>query len=114
VRVDGSFDSNSALPLRKAALAGLGIALLPEEYIAGRHADQDSSPMRGQTPGNRAICAIAAYPTEGSPPGVVPDPMVQARASRHVQPRRAKLRSKVASAAGLIRFATLFAAANTR
>jgi DNA-binding transcriptional LysR family regulator len=32
--VDGSFDSNSALALRKAALAGLGIALLPEEYIA--------------------------------------------------------------------------------
>jgi DNA-binding transcriptional LysR family regulator len=34
IRVDGSFDSNSALALRKAALAGLGIALLPEEYIA--------------------------------------------------------------------------------
>jgi DNA-binding transcriptional LysR family regulator len=34
VRVNGSFDSNSALVLRKAALAGLGIALLPEEYIA--------------------------------------------------------------------------------
>jgi DNA-binding transcriptional LysR family regulator len=34
IRVDGSFDSNSALALRKAAVAGLGIALLPEEYIA--------------------------------------------------------------------------------
>ena len=34
IRVDGSFDSNSALALRKAALAGLGIGLLPEEYIA--------------------------------------------------------------------------------
>jgi DNA-binding transcriptional LysR family regulator len=34
IRVDGSFDSNSALALRKAAIAGLGIALLPEEYIA--------------------------------------------------------------------------------
>jgi DNA-binding transcriptional LysR family regulator len=34
IRVDGSFDSNSALALRKAALAGLGIALLPEEYIS--------------------------------------------------------------------------------
>src|SRR3984893_9748610 len=34
IRVYGSFDSNSALALRKAALAGLGIALLPEEYIA--------------------------------------------------------------------------------
>jgi len=34
VRIDGSFDSNSALALRKAALAGLGIALLPEEYVA--------------------------------------------------------------------------------
>jgi DNA-binding transcriptional LysR family regulator len=33
VRVDGSFDSNSALALRKAVLAGLGIALLPEEYV---------------------------------------------------------------------------------
>jgi DNA-binding transcriptional LysR family regulator len=34
IRVDGSFDSNSALALRKAAVAGLGVALLPEEYIA--------------------------------------------------------------------------------
>ena len=34
IRVDGLFDSNSALALRKAALAGLGIALLPQEYIA--------------------------------------------------------------------------------
>jgi DNA-binding transcriptional LysR family regulator len=34
IRVDGSFDSNSALALRKAAIAGVGIALLPEEYIA--------------------------------------------------------------------------------
>jgi DNA-binding transcriptional LysR family regulator len=34
IRVDGAFDSNSALALRKAAVAGLGIALLPEEYIA--------------------------------------------------------------------------------
>jgi DNA-binding transcriptional LysR family regulator len=34
IRVDGSFDSNSALALRKAALAGLGIALLPQDYIA--------------------------------------------------------------------------------
>jgi DNA-binding transcriptional LysR family regulator len=34
VRVDGRFDSNSALALRKAALAGLGIALLPEYCIA--------------------------------------------------------------------------------
>ena len=34
IRVDGCFDSNSALALRKAAIAGVGIALLPEEYIA--------------------------------------------------------------------------------
>jgi DNA-binding transcriptional LysR family regulator len=34
VRVDGPFHSNSALALRKAALAGLGIALLPEYSIA--------------------------------------------------------------------------------
>jgi DNA-binding transcriptional LysR family regulator len=34
IRVDGLFDSNSALSLRKAALGGLGIALLPHEYIA--------------------------------------------------------------------------------
>jgi DNA-binding transcriptional LysR family regulator len=34
IRVDGAFDSNSALALRKAAVAGLGIGLLPEEYIA--------------------------------------------------------------------------------
>ena len=34
IRVDGFFDSNSALALRKAAIAGVGIALLPEEYIA--------------------------------------------------------------------------------
>jgi DNA-binding transcriptional LysR family regulator len=34
IRVDGSFDSNSALALRKAAIAGVGIALLPEKYIA--------------------------------------------------------------------------------
>ncbi len=33
IRVDGAFDSNSALALRKAAVAGMGIALLPEEYI---------------------------------------------------------------------------------
>ncbi len=33
VRVDGSFHSNSALALRKAALAGLGIALLPDYCI---------------------------------------------------------------------------------
>src|SRR5262245_1327497 len=34
VRVDGPFHSNSALALRKAALAGLGIALAPEYCIA--------------------------------------------------------------------------------
>ena len=34
IRIDGSFDSNSAVALRKAAVAGLGVALLPEEYIA--------------------------------------------------------------------------------
>lgn len=34
IRIDGLFDSNSALALRKAALAGLGIALLPHEYVA--------------------------------------------------------------------------------
>jgi DNA-binding transcriptional LysR family regulator len=34
IRIDGSFDSNSALALRKAAVAGMGIALLPEQYIA--------------------------------------------------------------------------------
>ena len=34
VRVDGPFHSNSALAIRKAALAGLGIALVPECYIA--------------------------------------------------------------------------------
>jgi DNA-binding transcriptional LysR family regulator len=34
VRVDGAFDSNSALALRKAAILGVGIALLPEEYVA--------------------------------------------------------------------------------
>jgi len=34
VRVDGVFHSNSALALRKAALAGLGIALLPDYSIA--------------------------------------------------------------------------------
>jgi len=34
VRVDGPFHSNSALALRKAALSGLGIALLPEYSVA--------------------------------------------------------------------------------
>jgi DNA-binding transcriptional LysR family regulator len=34
VRVDGTFFSNSALALRKAALAGLGIALLPGYCVA--------------------------------------------------------------------------------
>src|SRR5262249_16940027 len=34
VKVDGSFFSNSALALRKAALAGLGIALLPRYSVA--------------------------------------------------------------------------------
>jgi DNA-binding transcriptional LysR family regulator len=34
VRVDGPFHSNSALALRKAALGGLGIALVPEYCIA--------------------------------------------------------------------------------
>jgi DNA-binding transcriptional LysR family regulator len=104
IRVDGSFDSNSALALRKAALAGLGIALLPGVYrgrSCRRYADQDSSPIRGQTPGNRALCAIAAYPTEGAPLGVVPDPMVQAGASRCSQPRGARRRSKAAAAAAV-------------
>lgn len=35
VKVAGSFFSNSALALRKAALAGLGIALLPRYAVAG-------------------------------------------------------------------------------
>lgn len=35
VKVGGSFFSNSALALRKAALAGLGIALLPSYCVAG-------------------------------------------------------------------------------
>lgn len=35
VKVSGSFFSNSALTLRKAALAGLGIALLPRYSVAG-------------------------------------------------------------------------------
>jgi len=34
VKVDGSFFSNSALALRKAALAGMGIALLPRYSVA--------------------------------------------------------------------------------
>jgi DNA-binding transcriptional LysR family regulator len=38
VRVDGPFHSNSALALRKAALAGLGIALAPE-YCIGADLD---------------------------------------------------------------------------
>jgi DNA-binding transcriptional LysR family regulator len=42
VRVDGPFHSNSALALRKAALAGLGIALVPEYCIA---ADLDAGTL---------------------------------------------------------------------
>jgi DNA-binding transcriptional LysR family regulator len=39
VKVDGAFFSNSALALRKAALGGLGIALVPRYVVAGDLAD---------------------------------------------------------------------------
>ena len=42
VSVDGLFHSNSAIALRKAALAGLGIALVPEYCIA---ADLDAGAL---------------------------------------------------------------------
>ena len=84
IRVDGSFDSNSALALRKAAVAGLGIALLPEEYIAAELASgalaADPSATRSQASGNRLIRAIAAHPAEGPAFGFIPRSVVQERA----------------------------------
>jgi DNA-binding transcriptional LysR family regulator len=83
IRVDGSFDSNSALALRKAAIAGVGI-----ETSAGRihcrrpclgGAGAHSSAIRDQAPSHRFVRAIAAYPSEGAAFGFIPGAMVQKR-----------------------------------
>jgi len=60
IRVDGLFDSNSALSLRKAALAGLGIALLPHEYIAADLAAGRLTRLLPQYEVRRPV--IALYP----------------------------------------------------
>jgi DNA-binding transcriptional LysR family regulator len=81
IRVYGSFDSNSALALRKAALAGLGIALLPEEYIASDLAwciGEDSSAIRDQASRSGFVRSIAAYPSEGPAFGFISRSVVQA------------------------------------
>ena len=60
IRVDGSFDSNSALALRKAAVAGLGIALLPEEYIAAELASGTLLRILPQCEVRRPVTALYA------------------------------------------------------
>jgi DNA-binding transcriptional LysR family regulator len=60
IRVDGSFDSNSALALRKAAVAGLGIALLPEEYIAAELASGTLLRILPQHEVRRPVTALFA------------------------------------------------------
>jgi DNA-binding transcriptional LysR family regulator len=45
VKVSGTFSSNSALALRKAALAGLGAALLPRYVVADDIASGNLAPL---------------------------------------------------------------------
>ncbi|MDB5407928.1 MAG: hypothetical protein JWL84_2840 [Rhodospirillales bacterium] len=60
VRVDGQFHSNSALALRKAALAGLGIALLPEYCIEADFAAGTLAPVLPLCTVGRPV--VALYP----------------------------------------------------
>jgi DNA-binding transcriptional LysR family regulator len=60
IRIDGSFVSNSALALRKAAVAGLGIALLPEEYIAAELASGTLPRILPQHEVRRPVTALYA------------------------------------------------------
>lgn len=61
VKVRGDFFSNSALGLRKAALAGLGIALVPRYCVAGDLADGALVPvLPDYRAGSRTLLAV--YP----------------------------------------------------
>jgi DNA-binding transcriptional LysR family regulator len=61
VRVNGAFSSNSALALRRAAVAGLGIALLPRYSVAAELAEGTLVPLlpRYRVP---ARPLLAVYP----------------------------------------------------
>ena len=81
IRLDGAFHSNSAMVLRKAALDGLGIALLPEycvgpDLAAGLR--QGASRLRDQSPRDGPLYAIAANSTEDPARRFVPRAVVQA------------------------------------
>jgi len=45
VKVDGTFRSNSALAIREAALAGIGVAQLPTYYVSGDLRDRSLCPI---------------------------------------------------------------------
>jgi DNA-binding transcriptional LysR family regulator len=60
VRVDGPFHSNSALALRKAALAGLGIALVPEYCVSADLAAGTLVNVLPQCAARRPVVALYA------------------------------------------------------
>ena len=76
------FHSNSAIALRKATLAGLGIALLPDYCVAADLAAGALVRVLPQCEITRsvmALFAVAAHPAKNSPAGHVSRGMVQAR-----------------------------------
>ncbi len=70
VKVTGTFSSNSALALRKAAIAGLGAVLLPRYVVADDIAVRKSrgavsAPSRRRAPADRGLSARAANAAQG-------------------------------------------------